>query len=542
MHFKRACADPNLTEHTHDQELIEAYKHPEAIAVLARLKVEEGNSAAGVVKWLRKECGSRLNAAYRFDSIDVANTAKTWREDHKDLVLREEVPADDEEMATMRRCIDAIFEADPDPLRAALREVCKDSHDLTKRALAILEKAKPAAEPMSEPWKLTEGDAAIADVPLTGGSKILKRSGIPQAHQNSPQVPHPVAPQGALPAQGLRPLAPHTALDPPHQQAQQAMLGSFSQSPGVSSQAGAPTQSQSPTPLAAGQAQNSLQVQNHVEIRYLQKPPPPPRTHASAHPITISLEIPTCPSPTCQQCKALGYNGLAGRTFFFQGRFQTEAHFSQLQDLFRNPKQILDEKYSGILSGCGTMFAPPVDRPRGPMGTSQNPVHIMPAPTSATQQPVRYQYYPGVQPAQAQPQTPYGPRPQVQPYPATARMQPQYNAPFNQTTSNNHHSTAVQTNSQPHDPGSVPETANEPETPSHPPPDEQNTPSRPQDNSLQTSIYDQELPVPTVRPREDEEEDNDDGDQPPAKRQRQQFEEAEHHDGEEEEDDEGEDD
>jgi hypothetical protein len=180
VHFERDCVDGDPTEHAHDQEAMDEWKHSEAIAIFAKIKCEEGNSYSAVAKWLRKEFGDVNKQVYKFEKGDVANAAQPWRNDHKDLVLREEVLEDSDEVITMRRCVDAILKADADSLRAALREVCKDSDAVTKVVLGVLEKSKPAApaeEQPREPWKLTEGVTLIyLHLVLAGKCKRMQAS------------------------------------------------------------------------------------------------------------------------------------------------------------------------------------------------------------------------------------------------------------------------------------------------------------------------------------------------------------------------------
>ncbi|KAM0722460.1 hypothetical protein Q7P37_001901 [Cladosporium fusiforme] len=540
IHFKRACVDPNFTEHTHDQEIIEVYKHSEAISILAKLKTEEGNSAAGVVKWLRRECGDQLKQAHRLDKSAVANAAKHWKAEHKDLVLRDEVPDDSEEMTTMRRCIDAIVEADADPLRAALREVCKDSHEVTKRALAVLEKNKPQKpasgdETAQEPWRLTEGDAAIAEVPLSGGSRLFHDSGIkmgphhPSLHipqKSAPcgfpqQAPSPAASQGALPVQQGVGLAPRTDQALTIIQEQPSTLPQPQSMPS----ARAPGQSQPPAPVAVSRP--TEQPYHHVEIRYLQQPPPPPPTCGVAHPIQLSMEVPSCLSPTCRQCKSLGYRGLAGRTFFFQGRFNTESHFVQLQELLRDPKQILDKDYDGILRRGAHMFTPTAERPTRPSGPPpQHSTHVVPTPEPAHTHSIQHQHNSSVPQMQPHSYAPHGQPHSVQNHPATAQLRTQYHALPGHAAPGPHHAAPfAQIQAQSLASASVSERPGVNGNSSRPPNGESNA-MQPQDNPSSMSIYDQPLPVPIIGLHEDEEDDNE-IDKPPAKRQKREDEEGE---------------
>lgn len=576
VHFKRACVDREFTEHTHEQEILEKYKHSEGISVLTKLKVEEGNSSASVVKWLKKECGDRLKEAHRFDKVDVANYIKLWKAQNPDLVLREEVPEDSEEMTTMRRCVDAILEADADPLRAALREVCKDSHDVTKRALAVLEKkasekSAPRKEEAQEPWKLTEGAAAILNVSLPGQEELKKNYGSLGPLEDSLETSRafgmrvsagragvfvPITTLGPPPNQDTRPSVPHLAPAPsqqrpqqqpqqqpqhqPQHQPQQTMPGVQPHTQSAPLAQAPRNQSQHSIPTPTGQMQPTQQPPQNVEIRYMyvqQPPPPPPRTYASVHNITVSLEIPSCRSSGCQQCTPLGPRNLRGRTFFFQGRLHSEAHFLQLQALLRNPMQILNEGYSGILSKDARTFINPVERPPGsneqpgqpgqPPSTTPTTTPSQHPPQQSPQQPPQhmpqYHHHPGVVPhPQPQPRGMNGQSHSAQYNQAIARAraQAQYHQPPSQTAPGQTQAGASQMQAQPPGSEAAPRTSHVSESPLAPTRNGDSDYEQRQVHSTPISIYDQPLPVPMSRPREDDGED--DGEEPPAKRQRQQ--------------------
>jgi hypothetical protein len=386
VHFQLACVDPEVTQHTHDLEIMDGYKRSEALAVLAKNKVEEGNGYSATTAWMIKTFGETSKQVSKFDKGDAANAAQMWRNESKDLVLREEVPEDSEEMTTMRKCVDAILEADAPSLRAALREVLKDSHDLTKSALAILEKHKPT--PSTEPeekWWLAEGVATL-DLPPPGPTEKLKDIAgvygpprtpyskpptwqIPQAGQGQPVhaavAPNVLGPDGrpiarvttpgaTAPLQGntrnVQPLA--------NQQHQWQIPVNAPNARGV------PLQPR-PTAPAYGAPPN-------VEIRYVQAPPSPapPPQRGSVHPIMVSMEVPSCPQKTCQQCKHM-HRDLAGRTFVFQDCLQTPAQFTKLQNLLRDPGQLLNENYARLL--C--MSQVPIAHPQPAYGAPPPQTH-----------------------------------------------------------------------------------------------------------------------------------------------------------------------
>lgn len=367
VHLELANVEPEVTEHTHDLDIMDGYKNSEALGVLAKNKCEEGNSFAGTAKWIRETFGKTSKQALNVDNIDVANAVQLWRNDNKDLVLREEVPEDSDEMITMRKCVDAILEADARSLRAALREVIKDSDALTKSALAVLEKHKPAvptSEEPEEPWMLTEG-VTVMDLPLPGASDKLKEVAGVYGPPRTPYSPVPHSSQTFRLGQGqpipatfganilgpdgrpivtasIPPPAP-MALPPgntPNGQPHQHMYQQFTPTSGTRAH-GAPLQPH-PTP--------PTYVSPYVDARYMQAPaaPPPPTQRGSVHPITVSMEVPSCSSDTCQQCRTMRRD-IAGRTFFFQDRLHTPIHFTKLQDLLRDPTKLLDDQFTRVL-------------------------------------------------------------------------------------------------------------------------------------------------------------------------------------------------
>ena len=79
---------------------------------------------------------------------------------------------------------------------------------------------------------------------------------------------------------------------------------------------------------------------------------------------------------------------LAGRTFVFQDRLQTPAHFSKLQSLLRDPQQLLHDDYTRLLHKSQVPYAHPQPHPALQTGPPQRPgVHDAPslqrAPASA---------------------------------------------------------------------------------------------------------------------------------------------------------------
>jgi hypothetical protein len=409
VHFERDCVDGDPTEHAHDQVAMDEWKHSEAIAVFAKIKCEEGNGYSAVVKWLRKEFGDVNKQVYQLDKGDVANAAKPWRNDHKDLVLREEVPEDSDEAITMRRCVDAIFEANAGSLRAALREICKDSDALTKVVLEALEKNKPAVpaeEQPQEPWRMTEG-VTLLDLPPPGVSRKVQRdAGVkgpllnPHGYANSirrgPPEPGraeshprmgdsrmPLGPDGR-PIVSSQVMPARVPLGPDGRPIVSSQISRIVHSPnqaanGPNSHPHAQPQDQFPAlkprpPVSA----YGFQPPTRVEIRHIQPPAGPPQRGA-LHPITISMEVPSCPVETCNQCKHMN-RGVAGRTFFFQDKLHTPTHFTKLERLLRDPRQLLDNDYTRLLhqSQAPTVYQHPALHPRPVGGRAVGSVDVMP--------------------------------------------------------------------------------------------------------------------------------------------------------------------
>ena len=414
VHFQLACVDPEITQHTHDLEIVDGYKRSEALAVLAKNKVEEGNGYSATTAWMNKTFGETSKQISKFDKGDAANAAQLWRNENKDLVLREEVPEDSEEMTTMRKCVDAILEADAPALRAALREVLKDSHDLTKSALKVLERHKktpPEGTESEEPWFLAEG-VTILDLPPPGPTEKLKdltgaygpsrtpyspvqpvwQTSRPGQDQPVPAAPMPnvLGPDGR-PISGV--MSPGGVAPPLHGNMRNGQPQAFTHQ----------IQQQEHTPVNVPQARGvPLQPRpsasshggpQNVEIHYVQAPPlpAPPPQRGSVHPIMVSMEVPSCSLATCRQCKHM-HRDLAGRTFVFQDRVQTSAQFSKMQNLLRDPQQLLHDDYNRLLHKSRVQYAHPQLHPQPYPHPHPHP---HPHPGQQTAQPQR----PGLQDA-----------------------------------------------------------------------------------------------------------------------------------------------
>lgn len=367
VHLEKCCPEGTPEEHTHGHEIMDAWKRSEAVGVLAKLKCEEGNTYAAVSNWLRKEYGDVSKQVLKYEKGDVANAAKSWRDTYRDLVLHDEVPEDSEDMITMRRCVDAIWEADADTLRAALREVIKDSDALTKAALAVLEEKRPAApmEPPPREPRLLEG-VTVLDLPAPGaGEKLMEDSkvqGPPRTYLpewrrddqvraenarkerefqylNAQRFSAAIGPDGRpIPAPGVS-RGPSRPRNQPISNPPAAIMAPPPQGASLQPRPTAPVQSAPSQPHTFG------------EIRYVYLPAPlptPQPQRGCIHPITFSMEVPSCPLDTCKQCRHMR-RGTAGRTFYFQDKIHTPGHFQKLQNLLRDPQQLLHDDYTRSL-------------------------------------------------------------------------------------------------------------------------------------------------------------------------------------------------
>ena len=501
VHFERDCAGADVTEHSHDQKAVDEWKRSEGLAILAKIKCEEGNSFSAVAKWLRKEYGDRNKQVYNIDKVDVANAAHLWRNNHKDLVLREQVPEKSDEMITMTKCVDAMFDADADSLRAALREVCKESDALTKVVLGVLEENKPPApveEQSQEPWRLTEG-VTLLDLPPPGISRKAQgnagvkgplllpskyvrtqpvrsmhrgqlETGRVELHPRMGEYRPPLGPDGwpILPPKVASPQTMPSPNNAPNSHSHPQQQGRF------------PALQPRPQPPPS-----AFQLPPRVETRYIQPPTEPPQ-RASLHPIKVTMEVPSCPLGTCKQCRDMD-RGLAGRTFFFQNSLHTASHFTKLQRLLRDPKQILKKDYTQQLHQphIPSVHSHPALHPRPVGGSAVGSVNVMPQ----VQQQGVYTTSPVVNHAN---QTPQQVAQQTQPQ---SQVRVHSEGPIDLTrdpsvSRNGSGESSVQPTPQP----------------------------------AGTSIYDMSLPIPrNVQGENNDGEGNGDGDggqQPPAKRQR----------------------
>ena len=416
VHFQRACVDPEFTKHTHDLEIMDVYKRSEALAVLAKSKVEEGNGYSCTAAWMQKTYGETSKQLSKFDKGDAANASQMWRNENKDLVLREEVPEDSEEMTTMRKCVDAILEADAASLRTALRHVLKDSHDLTKSALSILEKHKPTLSAPTEPeqlWRLSEG-VTILDLPPPGPTERLMELVGLFGPIRTPSTPPQPASQSSRSGQGQHVPAP-TVLGPDGRPISSVTTPGATAPLQGNARNGQPpprANQQGHTPVNGPQARGApLQPRppgseaygapHNVEVRYVQAPPLPalPPQRGSVHPIRVSMEVPSCSLATCKQCKHM-HRDLAGRTFFFQDSVHTPAQFSNISNLLRDPQQLLHDDYHRLLHKSQVVYAHPQLQPHPSMHPYLQP-HQHPEPQGAQPQRPRQHDAPPLQRAPA---------------------------------------------------------------------------------------------------------------------------------------------
>ncbi|OQO14365.1 hypothetical protein B0A48_01241 [Cryoendolithus antarcticus] len=184
VYISRECA-PGI-EHTHGTAIMEKYRKSDAMLYFGRLKVEEGYGYGAVEDWLRKEFPGATEQIQYVTKTDIANMTRPWRQKHPTHPLTLKVEPDTEEVSIMKVLVDAVVEAPEDDIRTVLRELCKDSEEMTNVILGMLEKRKsdrneeaaaaatvdavmdddPVEEATQTPWQLTEG--ALKTLPFPG--------------------------------------------------------------------------------------------------------------------------------------------------------------------------------------------------------------------------------------------------------------------------------------------------------------------------------------------------------------------------------------
>lgn len=112
-------------QHTHSLELLDMYKRSDALMYFCKLKVEEGQySYAAVVRWAQEKYGPISSQLQHVTKADVANVARIWRQQNKDVELRSEIVEETDEIKQRKECIDSIQTTSVVQLRKALAEVC----------------------------------------------------------------------------------------------------------------------------------------------------------------------------------------------------------------------------------------------------------------------------------------------------------------------------------------------------------------------------------------------------------------------------------
>ncbi|OQO14836.1 hypothetical protein B0A48_00218 [Cryoendolithus antarcticus] len=183
VYISRECA-PDI-EHTHGTAIMEKYRKSDATLYFGRLKVEEGYGYGAVEDWLRKEFSDATEQIQYVTKTDIANMTRPWRQRHPNHPLTLKVEPDTEEVSTMKVLVDAVLEAPEDDVRTVLRELCKDSEEMTNMILRMLEKCKsdriekaaaaaavdavvddePVEEAAQTPWQLAEGELKTLPFP-----------------------------------------------------------------------------------------------------------------------------------------------------------------------------------------------------------------------------------------------------------------------------------------------------------------------------------------------------------------------------------------
>lgn len=138
-------------QHTHPLDLLDAYKRSDALMYFCKLKIEEGQySYAAVLKWAKEKYGPTSSQLQHLNKADVANVARFWRQQHKDVELRSEVLEETDADRQRRECFDSILTTPADSMRKALTEVCKVYPHAVEIIAPFLQK-RPEEEDESKP-------------------------------------------------------------------------------------------------------------------------------------------------------------------------------------------------------------------------------------------------------------------------------------------------------------------------------------------------------------------------------------------------------
>ena len=155
-----------LTEgesHNHTLESLDKYKRTDAMVFFALHKVMEGGYMyKSVASWIIAKYGHITKQAEFLNHHDVANAAKRWRSQNREVELIEQIPEPSPEDERREKCLKLIHTTTVDGLRNALKEVC-----------ARLPEAAAIALPLLESSQLPETAAAEAKSKILQGEEIV---------------------------------------------------------------------------------------------------------------------------------------------------------------------------------------------------------------------------------------------------------------------------------------------------------------------------------------------------------------------------------
>lgn len=174
-------------QHTHSLELLDMYKRSDALMYFCKLKVEEGQySYAAVVRWAQEKYGPISSQLQHVTKADVANVARIWRQQNKDLELRSEIVEETDEIKQRKECIDSIHTTSAEQLRKALAEVCKIYPHAVDIIAPFMEK-RPDDQDQSKP--IAEGNEI--NIPPPGRPRKRKMGCDPPSPPTTANRPPP---------------------------------------------------------------------------------------------------------------------------------------------------------------------------------------------------------------------------------------------------------------------------------------------------------------------------------------------------------------
>ena len=129
--------------HNHSLLALDKFKRSDAMLHFARHKVEEGPYMyAAVKKWIKSKYGDVSKQAEYVGDHDVANAARVWRIQNRDVELLESVEEPSPEEVEQKKYLDLLGTTTANGLRRVLAEICTQIPAAVKIALPCLEAAQ----------------------------------------------------------------------------------------------------------------------------------------------------------------------------------------------------------------------------------------------------------------------------------------------------------------------------------------------------------------------------------------------------------------